>query len=173
MGFYSRKVYHIFICEIFRKCDLLLILLMFILHMEIYLSTLLMVMFTGGFELYVPGPGCVSTSPLIRINCNTNNRKTMLISGIVLYRRNRDKRRAEQCTLVSIICWYDFARNFTSPYRHIFLVLNQRRGDELVQCAQICMLHNRKSVSIYRYLMRVTLSIFKCFAWPITAFVDD
>ena len=29
-------------------------------------------MFTGGFELYVPGPGCVSTSPIIRINSNTN-----------------------------------------------------------------------------------------------------
>ena len=63
--------------------------------MEIYFSTLLLVMFTGGFELYVPGPGCVSTSPIIRINCNTYNRKTILISGIVLCRRNRDKTRAE------------------------------------------------------------------------------
>ena len=68
------------------------------------LSTLLLVMFTGGFELYVPGPGCVSTSPIIRINCNTYNRKTILISGIVLCRRNRDKTRAEHCKLVSIIC---------------------------------------------------------------------
>ena len=34
------------------------------------LSTLLLVMFIGGFELYVPGPGCISTSPIIRINCN-------------------------------------------------------------------------------------------------------
>ena len=72
--------------------------------MEIYLSTLLLVMFTGGFELYVPGPGCVSTSPIIRINCNIYNRKTILISGIVLCRRNRDKTRAEHCKLINIIC---------------------------------------------------------------------
>ena len=81
--------------KFWRKYNLFLILLMFILHMEIYLSTLLMVMFTGGFELYLPGPGCVSTSPIIGINCNTYNRKTILISGIKLCRRNRDKTRAE------------------------------------------------------------------------------
>jgi hypothetical protein len=57
----------------------------------------------GGFELYVPGPGCVSTSPIIRINCNTYNRKTILISGIVLCRRNRDKTRAEHRKLINII----------------------------------------------------------------------
>ena len=119
----------IFICEIFRKCDLLLILLMFILHMEIYLSTLLMVMFTGGFELYVPGPGCVSTSPIIRINCNTNNRKTILISGIVLWRRNRDKTRDEHRKLVNIICWYDSARKSTSPYRHLFSFLSIKQSN--------------------------------------------
>jgi hypothetical protein len=51
--------------------------------MEIYLSTLLLVMFTGGFELYVPGPGCVSTSPIIRINCNIYNRKTILCSNVL------------------------------------------------------------------------------------------
>jgi hypothetical protein len=28
-------------------------------------------MFTGGFELYVPGPGCVSTSPMIRKHCKS------------------------------------------------------------------------------------------------------
>jgi hypothetical protein len=61
-------------------------------------------MFTGGFELYVPGPGCVSTSPIIRINCNTNNRKTILISGIVLCGKNRDIAKIEHCKLVSIIC---------------------------------------------------------------------
>ena len=65
--------------------------------MEIYLSTLLLVMFTGGFELCIPEPGCVSTSPIIRINCNTYNRKTILIPGIVLCRRNREKTRAEYC----------------------------------------------------------------------------
>jgi hypothetical protein len=83
-----------------------LVLSLFILHMEIYLSTLLLVMFTGGFELYVPGPGpgCVSTSPIIRINCNIYNRKTILISGIILCRRNRDKTRAEHCKLINIIC---------------------------------------------------------------------
>ena len=46
--------------------------------MKIYLSTLLMVMFTGRFELYLPGLGCISTSTIIRINCNTNNRNTIL-----------------------------------------------------------------------------------------------
>jgi hypothetical protein len=60
---------------------------MFILHMKIYLSTLLMVMFTGRFELYVPGLGCISTSIIIRINCNIYNRKTIIISGIILCRR--------------------------------------------------------------------------------------
>jgi len=50
---------------------------------------------------------------------------------------------------------------------------NQRRRDALVSCANICMLRNRKSASIYRYLMRVTLSNFQCFAKPITAFMDD
>ena len=28
-------------------------------------------MFTGRFELYVPGPGCVSTSPMIRKHCKS------------------------------------------------------------------------------------------------------
>ena len=28
-------------------------------------------MFTGGFELYVPGPGCVSSSPMIWKNCKS------------------------------------------------------------------------------------------------------
>ena len=70
-------------------------LLMFILHMKIYLSTLFMVIFTVGFELYLPGLVCISTSTIIRINCNIYNRKTILISGIVLCRR---KIRQEQNT---------------------------------------------------------------------------
>jgi hypothetical protein len=37
---------------------------MFILHMKIYLSTLLIVIFTGGFELYVPGLKDVSLHQL-------------------------------------------------------------------------------------------------------------
>ena len=73
--------------KFWRKCNLFLTLLMFILHMEIYLSTLLLVMFTGGFELYVPGLVCISTSTIIQINCKIYNRKTILISGIVLCRR--------------------------------------------------------------------------------------
>jgi len=40
-------------------------------------------------------------------------------------------------------------------------------------CAKIGMLYNRKSASLYRYLMRVILSNFQCFAKPITAFMDD
>ena len=119
MGFCDAK-YIIFICEILKM-----------LHMKTYLSTLLLVMFTGVFELYIPGTGCVSTSPTIMINSNTNNRKTLLISGIVLCRRNRDKTRAEHCKLVSIICWYDAARKFTSPYRHLFLILNSPMTDLL------------------------------------------
>jgi hypothetical protein len=55
-------------------------------------------------------------------------------------------------------------------------LLYQRRHDTLVSCATIYMLLNRKSASIYRYLMsimRVTLSNFQCFTRPITAFMDD
>ena len=54
-----------------------------------------------------------------------------------------------------------------------FYLQDQRRKDALVSCAKMCMLHNRKSVSICRYLMRATLSIFQCFTMPITAFMDD
>ena len=42
-----------------------------------------------------------------------------------------------------------------TPYR-----INQRRHDMLVSCAKFNFLLNRKSASIYRYLMRVTLSNF-------------
>ena len=42
-----------------------------------------------------------------------------------------------------------------TPYR-----INQRRHDMLVSCAKFNLLLNRKSASIYRYLMRVTLSNF-------------
>ena len=49
----------------------------------------------------------------------------------------------------------------------------QRRHDTLVSYANISMLRNMKSASIYRYTMRVTLSNFQCFAKPITAFTDD
>ena len=50
---------------------------------------------------------------------------------------------------------------------------DQRRHDTLVSCAKFNLLLNRKSASIYRYLMRVTLSNFQCFTKPITAFMDD
>jgi hypothetical protein len=51
--------------------------------------------------------------------------------------------------------------------------VNPAKHDTLVSCAKIYMLLNRKSASIYRYLMRVTLSNFQCFIKPITAFMDD
>jgi hypothetical protein len=53
------------------------------------------------------------------------------------------------------------------------LIRLQRRHDTLVSCAKFNLLLNRKSASIYRYLMRVTLSNFQCFTKPITAFMDD
>jgi hypothetical protein len=56
-------------------------------------------------------------------------------------------------------------------YRNI--IITQRRHDTLVSCAKNYILLNRKSASIYRYLMRVTLSNFQCFTKPITAFMDD
>ena len=55
----------------------------------------------------------------------------------------------------------------------IFNVGTQRRHDRLVSCAKFNLLLNRKSASIYRYLLRVTLSNFQCFTKPITAFMDD
>ena len=79
---------------------------------------------------------------------------------------------------------FDLHNNFNTTFNlhnnlnaifnlHNNINTNQRRNDTLVYCAKIYMLLNRKSASIYRYLMRVTLSNFQCFTKPITAFMDD
>ena len=69
---------------------------------------------------------------------------------------------------------FDFFRELhKTPTEDLNTGKNQRRHDTLVSRAKFNLLLNRKSASIYRYLMRVTLSNFQCFTKPITAFMDD
>ena len=84
--------------KLLRKSNLFRALRIFILHIEMELSLALECFFNSG-------PGLTSTLPMIRIYCNTNNRKTMSILGFrLLSKESETTRNVHQVCSMSKEC---------------------------------------------------------------------